>query len=455
VKQRIAAAVLVLIAACGGSRTFQTSMPIITIPPTTSTTAGPLEVTPTGCSAPPVTFALLCEVVELIDENHLSPPAHVSLAASAAGGVSIFTSTDPPDLPATVTCAVPSADFSILCDAIESRLRSDPVPLEPMVEAAVVQMLTESLDPYTRYVPPELAGALGDNGVIAGAGIVIGARTVAGSPCVKIGPACPLLVEVVIDGSPGDTSGLRVGDQIVSIDTTDVADLTVLDVAGTLSKASGETTAVVVQRDGAELSVELTHEVQDFMPVVSRMVGNVGYMRLAEFGFETHLFVHFGLQTLLDQGADRLILDLRDNPGGYLFSVSIIGSEFFSDGLLYRTQSPTENLDFPAVEGGIATRIPITVVVNENSASSAEVLTAVLAERNRALIVGQPTYGKNVVQDSFELNNGGILRVTVSEWITPGGATVAGQGVRPDVELVLPADLTVEQVIEEVLAATR
>jgi carboxyl-terminal processing protease len=70
------------------------------------------------------------------------------------------------------------------------------------------------------------------------------------------------------------------------------------------------------------------------------------------------------------------------------------------------------------------------------------------------VIVGQPTYGKNVVQESFELHNGGILRVTVSEWVTPGGATVAGQGVRPDVELVLPADLTVEQVIEEVLAAT-
>ena len=454
-KKGFAVAALVLVIACGGPRTVQTSMPIITIPPTTSTTAGPLVVTPKGCSAPPVTFALLCEVVELIDENHLSPPAHASLAASAAGGVSIFTSTDPPDLPSTVTCAVPSVDFSILCDAIESRLRSDPVPLDQLVEAAVVQMLTESLDPYTRYVPPELAGALGDNGVIAGAGIVIGARTVAGSPCVKIGPTCPLQVEVVIDGSPGDTSGLLVGDQIVSVDGTDVADLTVLDVAGKLAKASGETTAVVVQRAGSELSVELTHEVEDLMPVVSQMVGNIGYMRLAEFGFETHLFVHFGLQALLDQGADRLILDLRDNPGGFLFSVSIIGSEFFADGLLYKTQSPTENLDFPAVEGGIATRIPITVVVNENSASSAEILTAVLAERNRALIVGQPTFGKNVVQDSFELDNGGILRVTVSEWITPGGATVAGQGVRPDVDLVLPADLTVEQVIEEVLAATR
>ena len=430
-------------------------MPIITVPPTTSTTAGPLEVETTGCSAPPVTFALLCEVVELIDENHLTPPPHASLAASAAGGVSLFTSTDPPDLPARVTCAVPSDDFTILCDAIESRLRSDPMPLEPMVEAAVVQMLTESLDPYTIYVPPELAGSLGENGVIAGAGIVIGARTVAGSPCVRIGTTCPLVVEVVIDGSPGDTSGLLVDDQIVSVDGTEVTDLTVLDVAGKLSKASGETTLLIVMRAGSEVPLALMHEVEDVMPVVSQMVGNVGYLRLAEFGFETHLFVHFGLQTLLAQGADRLVLDLRDNPGGYLFSVSIIGSEFFSDGLLYKTRSPIESLDYPAVEGGIATRIPMAVLVNEGSASSAEILTAVLSERNRAVIVGQATFGKNVVQNSFELRNGGILRVTVSEWTTPGGATVAGQGVRPDVELVLPADLTVEQVIEEVLAATR
>lgn len=430
-------------------------MPVITIPPTTTTTAGPLVVEVTGCGAPPVTFALLCEVVETIDENHLSPPAHASLAAAAAGGVSLFTSTEPPDLPQTVTCAIPSADFTILCDAIEARLKSDPVPLAPMVESVVNQMLTDALDPYTRYIPPELTGALGDNGVIYGSGIVISARNVAGSPCVRIGPTCPLVIELVIAGSPGETAGLLNGDQIASVDGVGVSDLTVLDVAGKLTKESGQTTTLEVVRAGAEITIELVHRLEGLMPVTSQMVGKVGYLRLAEFGFDTHLFVHFGLEVLLQQGADRLVLDLRDNPGGYLFSVSIIGSEFFADGLLYKTLSPYESLDFPAVEGGIATRIPMTVLVNEFSASSAEILTAVLSERNRALVVGQPTYGKNVVQNVYELRNGGILRVTISEWTTPGGATVAGVGVQPDVELDLGSELTVEQVIEAVLAASR
>jgi C-terminal peptidase prc len=455
VKPRSITLLLVVLVACTGQGPTVTSVPVITIPPTTTTTAGPLVVEVAGCGAPPVNFALLCEVVETIDENHLTPPAHASLAAAAAGGVSLFTSTESPDLPATVTCAIPSADFTSLCDAIEARLRSDPVPLAPLVEGVVDQMLTEVLDPYTRYIPPELSGAFGDNGVIYGSGIVIGARTVAGSPCARIGPTCPLLIELVIDGSPGETAGLVIGDQITAVDGSDVSDLTVLEVAGKLTKVTGEASDVTILRSGEEMAIELVHQLEGLMPVTSQMVGNVGYMRLAEFGFDTHLFVHFGLQVLLEQGADRLVLDLRDNPGGYLFSVSIIGSEFFGDGLLYKTRSPTENLDFPAVEGGIATRVPITVLVNESSASSAEILTAVLSERNRALVVGQPTYGKNVVQDAFEMRNGGILRVTTSEWTTPGGATVAGVGVQPDIELDLGPELTVEQVIAAVLAASR
>lgn len=449
------ALLLVVVLACAGQGPTVTSMPVITIPPTTSTTIGPLVVETTGCGAPPITFALLCEVVEIIDENHLSPPAHSSLAAAAAGGVSLFNPTEPPDQPAKVTCAVPSADFTILCDAIEARLKSDPVLLAPLIEAVVEEMLTKVLDPYTRYIPPELSGALGDNGVIYGSGIVIGARNVAGSPCVRIGPTCPLLIELVIDGSPGDAAGLVTGDQITAVDDADVSDLTVLDVAGKFTKTSGETTSLTVLRSGSEMSIELVHQLEGLMPVTSQMVGNVGYLRLAEFGFDTHLFVHFGLQVLLEQGADRLVLDLRDNPGGFLFSVSIIGSEFLADGLLYKTTSPTRNLDFPAVEGGIATRIPMTVLVNESSASSAEILTAVLSERNRAVVVGQPTYGKNVVQDTFELRNEGLLRVTIAEWTTPGGASVAGTGVQPDVELSLGPDLSVEQVIEAVLAASR
>ncbi|MGH8927118.1 MAG: S41 family peptidase, partial [Acidimicrobiia bacterium] len=122
-------------------------------------------------------------------------------------------------------------------------------------------------------------------------------------------------------------------------------------------------------------------------------------------------------------------------------------------GLLYRTQSPTENLDFPAVDGGIATRLPVITIVNESSASAAEILAAVLKERGRSVIVGTPTYGKHLVQVPFDLHNGGMLRVSISRWVTPDGASVEGIGVTPNITLDLAPDLAVPELVEAVVAA--
>jgi carboxyl-terminal processing protease len=120
---------------------------------------------------------------------------------------------------------------------------------------------------------------------------------------------------------------------------------------------------------------------------------------------------------------------------------------------LYRTQERAGDFDYPAVEGGIATRLPLILLVNENSASAAEILAASLQERGRALVVGSPTFGKNLVQGSFELRNGGLIRLTVATWTTPNGASVAGTGVVPDVALTLDPDASIASVVEAVLSA--
>ena len=201
------------------------------------------------------------------------------------------------------------------------------------------------------------------------------------------------------------------------------------------------------------MQVDLIRAAASATPVSAEMIGNTGYVRLPEFGVDAHLFFHFALESLIDAGARRLVLDLRDNPGGFLFSVSIIGSEFFSTGLLYRTAGPVESLDYPAVEGGIAQSIPVITLVNGSSASAAEILAAVLQERNRSVIVGLPTFGKNLVQTPFELHNGGLLRVTTARWTTPEGASVEGTGVVPDVLLELGPDLTVSELVDAAVAA--
>ena len=450
------AVLLLFVGSCGFLSTPTTVRPPI-LPVTTTTTtaaiAGDIEMSITGCSAPPVTFALLCEVVDLLDSYHVDPPDHAALAEAAIGGVRSFESTEEEAPPRGITCAVPGRDFAPFCEAVEQRMEVDLVPLRAMVESAVASMLVGTVDPYTIYVPPELSGAVGEDGIIPGLGMVLAALTVAGSPCVRIESPCPLQVVTVLPDGPADRAGLMAGDVINTVDGEDVSGLAVVDAAGMMSGDPGTTLMLEVDRDGAVLTIEMTRADDFVAPITSEMVGSTGYLRLPEFGIDSHVLFHFALESLIEAGATRLVLDLRDNPGGFLFSVSLIGSEFFSTGLLYRTAGPNENLDYPAVEGGIAQFIPTITLVNGSSASAAEILAAVLQERDRSVIVGLPTFGKNLVQVPFELHNEGQLRITISRWTTPAGASVEGTGVLPDVPLDLGPDLTVPELVDAAIAA--
>ena len=447
---------VISLASCGFLTTPTTVRPPI-VPVTTTTTTAPvggdIEMTVTGCSAPPVTFALLCEVVDLLDSYHVDPPDHGALAEAAAVGVRSFESSEIEALPRGITCAVPGPEFASFCEAVEQRLEVDLVPLKTMVESAVASMLAGTVDPYTVYVPPELSGAVGEDGIIPGLGVVLAALTAAGSPCLRIESGCPLQVVTVLPDGPADLAGLMAGDVIEIVDGEDVSGLQVIEVAGMMSGEAGSSLTLEVDRNGAALTIEVIRAEAFVAPITSEMVGSTGYLRLPEFGIDSHLLFHFALQSLIEAGATRLVLDLRDNPGGFLFSVSLIGSEFFSTGLLYRTAGPLESLDYPAVEGGIAQSIPTITLVNASSASAAEILAAVLQERDRSVIVGVPTFGKNLVQVPFELHNEGELRITISRWTTPAGASVENSGVVPDVQLDLGPDLSVTEVVEAAVAA--
>jgi carboxyl-terminal processing protease len=406
-----------------------------------------------GCSAPPVTFALLCEVVDLVGSYHVDPPDDLALAVAATAGIRDFASTETETLPRGITCAVPGPDFAPFCEEVEERMETDLVPLEPMVESAVARMLVETVDPYTMYIPPELSGAVGEDGIVPGLSMVIAALNAVGSHCVRIENSCPLQVVTVLGDGPADAAGLVKGDLIERVDGEEILGRTVIEVAGMMSGETGSVMELEIDRDGARLTLELVRADATAVPVTAEIVGTTGYLRLPEFGIDAHFYFHFALESLIDAGARRLVLDLRDNPGGFLFSVSIIGSEFFSNGLLYRTAGPLESLEYPAVEGGIAQSIPIITLVNGSSASAAEILAAVLQERHRSVVVGAPTFGKNLVQMPFELHNGGFLRVTTARWTTPDGVSVAETGVVPDVHLELGPDLTVPELVDLAVSA--
>lgn len=458
VRHRASLCALVVLAAglasCGsGSTTTLASTAPTAATTTTTTPARDVEVTMAGCSAPPVTFALLCEVVDLVRSYHVNPPDDLALAIAATAGIRDFSSTETEPLPRGITCAVPGPDFASFCQEVEERMETDLTPLEPMVESAVASMLVDTVDPYTMYIPPELSGAVGEDGIIPGLSMVTGALNAVGSPCVRIEAACPLQIVIVLGDGPAETAGLLKGDVIQAVDGEEIVGRTVLEVAGLMSGEAGTELELDIKREGTRMTVQLVRADTTALPISAEMVGTTGYVRLPEFGLDAHRNFRFALESLIDAGARRLVLDLRNNPGGFLFSVSIIGSEFFSNGLLYRTAGPQESLEYPAVEGGIAQSIPVITLVNGSSASAAEILAAVLQERNRSVVVGTPTFGKNLVQMPFELHNGGFLRVTTALWTTPGGASVAGNGVVPDVLLELGPDLTVPELVDLAVAA--
>ena len=291
---------------------------------------------------------------------------------------------------------------------------------------------------------------LATKGLCRASGSSLAALNAAGSPCVRVAISCPLTVATVVPGSAAGEGGILAGDEIVAIDGQPVEGLSVSEAAALLGGDPGTEVEVGL----ADRVVTIARVDNEEVAVSGQMVGDTAYIRLSVFEFETHLLLHSYLMSMLDAGANRIVLDLRDNPGGYLFSASLVASEFVGNGDLYLTQERVGEFRYPAVEGGIATRIPLMLLVNEYSASATEILAAALQERDRALIIGQPTFGKNLVQTPFELRNGGVLRLSIATWTTPGGASVAGTGVVPDVSLVVDPTLSPEAVVEAVLAAS-
>ena len=239
----------------------------------------------------------------------------------------------------------------------------------------------------------------------------------------------------------------------VAVNTESIDGWSVDEVTATVRGPAGTEVTITVLRGAIQLDITVTRAALVIPVVESEVVGGVGYLKLNLFTDTSDRQLHTALLELLDSGIARLVLDLRDNPGGALDATVNIASEFLSGGVVVRTQSPDEDTDYPVEFGGIATNsaLEIAVLVNRGSASASEVLSAALQERQRALIIGENTFGKNTVQQRFDLSNGGALKLTVARWVTADGADFGGDGVTPDINAEF-AGLTVGEVVAEVSA---
>lgn len=386
---------------------------------------------------------------------HVDAPVDAEpLAQVAVRALQDFTTAETEEPPRTLFCAIPDEAFSDLCDVLAARVAESRVPVGPAIEAAVTHMIDVRLGPFTYYLPPDQAGSVRINGIVGGIGVVLDARDAAGSKCTQITAACPLEIAVVLEDNPGAAAGLAVGDLITAVDGEPIEGLGFTAIVSLIAGDESGPVMLTVLRGDSELDFDI-ERAELVIPTVEAAVpqADVGYIKIPDFEFDIPDLVADALNDISAERPETLIVDLRDNPGGYIDAIVDVADQFIDGGTVMLSETGEEHLEYEATPGGIATGERLVVLVNQGTASAAEILAGALRDRRGAALVGTDTFGKDAVQIPFDLRNGGEFYVAVARWSTPEGDTAGNGGLTPDREVAWPTGATTEEIVEIALEA--
>lgn len=305
----------------------------------------------------------------------------------------------------------------------------DPVDRKRLLEGSIKGMVAE-LDPHSSYMPAEdYAIFQGDTeGHFGGVGVEV-----------DFGDEYVTVI-APIEGSPAERAGVRSGDRILAIDNISVRARPSIELVRQMRGEPGSHVLLTIRRAGSEklLYLTLTRQVITVASLSSKLLkGGVGYLRIKTFQTGTHAeFLDHYAKLRRENGADLtgIVLDMRNNPGGLVNEASAIADDFLSSGVIYTTRRRGKIVDEVRADGGgAARRGPLAVLVNEFSASAAELVAASIQDNHRATLVGAKTFGKGSVQTIIDLPDGAGLRLTTLRYYTPSGRAIQEQGVTPDV----------------------
>ncbi len=305
----------------------------------------------------------------------------------------------------------------------------DPTQRAKVVDGAIKGMVAE-LDPHSAYMPPaEYAMFRGDTqGKFGGVGVEVDFR---GENVTVIAP---------FDGSPAARAGIKPGDQIIAIDGKPVRGERIDKLVSMMRGPAGTKVKLSVRRKDVVdlLTFELVREVIHVDSVTGkRLESAVAYVRLKQFqeGTRDELLALAGkLRGASNEKLTGVLLDLRNNPGGLVDEAEGVADELLGAGTIYTTRHRGRVMDEArASVGGAFADLPVVVLVNEYSASSAELLAGALQDNGRAKVVGTQTFGKGSVQTIFDLPGGAGMRLTTMRYYTPSGRSIQAEGIRPDV----------------------
>jgi carboxyl-terminal processing protease len=298
---------------------------------------------------------------------------------------------------------------------------------EELNRAAIEGMIYALGDPYTEYLPPEEWEAYQRDleQEIVGIGVYMTNHNQS------------VYITDVIPDSPAERAGIQPGDVIVEVDGTSVK--TTDEARNLLLGKAGTTANVVLIRDGRKISVRVTRQLIRLASVSGQPMGDgVGYLALTGFTSDSPERFAERLEQLEKGGLKALIVDIRNNGGGYIEAAQKIASHFIRNGVLAHMIN-RDDVDTPLSVSGTPRPYPVVLLVNEATASAAELLAGALQDYGAARLVGRNTYGKGVTQLLVPLSFGGVLKVTTQEYLTPNNRKVEGVGLAPDIVVQGPA----------------
>jgi carboxyl-terminal processing protease len=308
----------------------------------------------------------------------------------------------------------------------------DPVSDTDLMRGAITGMMDALGDPHSSYMDPNEfeQASLSLSGEYEGIGAWVDTNTEY------------LTIISPMPDSPAMKAGLKPGDEIVAVDGEDMTGMDGNQVIQYVLGPAGTTVHLTIRRQGASQTLEfdVVRQAITVPSVDSRMLdGGIAYIHLYTFGDTTSEDLQQQLEPLMAQNPDGLILDLRNNGGGYLDTSVQVASQFIADGpiLSERFGDGSQHV-YNAQPGGLATKVPMVVLVNEGTASASEIVAGAIQDAGRGLLVGSTTFGKGSVQNWIPLNgDGGAVRITIARWYTPNGRQISGDGLTPDVSVDL------------------
>ena len=339
-------------------------------------------------------------------------------------------------------------DFEVLNEMLEilkeDYAKQDNLDDQTLYEAAIQGMLEVLNDSGTYYVDPttyrvETSPTL--QGGFDGIGATISEE---GGEIIIVRP---------IKDTPAEKAGIQAGDAILSVDGESTEGWTVEKTVLRIRGPKGSTVTLLIRHaDGNEQEYALTRDrvvVESVSTVApggalrdanNNIVDGIGYIYISEFTPRTAQEFEVALREVTSQGVQGLILDVRNNLGGSL-NATISSTDLLLDAgtILIQRDAAGKETSYVAKQGQLANGLPIVVLQNRFSASASEIVAAALQENNRATVIGEKSFGKGTVNTPKELSDGGVVFVTIAQWLTPNGALIDKVGVRPDIE-ILPTD---------------